>query len=406
MHIVVIGAGPAGLCAARHITATSGSMTCVVYEQTDVLGGTWYYTDAVGTDKYGLPIHTSMYKNLRTNLPKETMEYLDYPIRSDKSYPTREEIYKYLQNYAEFFKLKQYIKFHHYVNHITPTDSGWEVTAVNLETNQTVVTAFDAVMICTGHYSYPHIPDIPGIKEFKGRILHSHDYRLPEQFSKQTVLVIGGGPSGCDTVLDMAEFTDKIYFSHHMDFLHKNDFPANICQKPDVKCITKHGAIFQDDTSCDDVDVILLCTGYNFNFPFLFKKCGITLEHGRFVRPLYKHMIHIHRPTFCFIGLPLVAPNPVFDYQVQYFLKLLSDKKHLPSVEKMLLDTENDIKERSSDGLDPRNYHLLLGKRLKPYIDTMSSLAELPPLQPVIYKLFDHSYKSLMESVSTYTNIV
>lgn len=65
MHIAIIGGGASGLCAARHITTTFSDMTCVVYEQTDQIGGTWVYTDKVGKDQYGLPIHSSMYKNLR-----------------------------------------------------------------------------------------------------------------------------------------------------------------------------------------------------------------------------------------------------------------------------------------------------------------------------------------------------
>lgn len=63
MRVAVVGAGPAGLCAARHVT--SQGMSCTVFEQGGALGGTWVYTDAVGKDTYGLPIHTSMYTNLR-----------------------------------------------------------------------------------------------------------------------------------------------------------------------------------------------------------------------------------------------------------------------------------------------------------------------------------------------------
>lgn len=37
----------------------------VVYEQTDSVGGTWVYDERTGVDEYGIPIHTSMYKNLR-----------------------------------------------------------------------------------------------------------------------------------------------------------------------------------------------------------------------------------------------------------------------------------------------------------------------------------------------------
>lgn len=65
MRVAIIGGGAAGLCAARHIIATDNGIKCILYEQTDTLGGTWNYTDATGKDKHGLPIHSSMYKNLR-----------------------------------------------------------------------------------------------------------------------------------------------------------------------------------------------------------------------------------------------------------------------------------------------------------------------------------------------------
>lgn len=61
-RIVVIGAGPSGLCAARYCIANGFDVT--VYEQTANVGGTWVYTDRVGLDEYGLPIHSSMYQNM------------------------------------------------------------------------------------------------------------------------------------------------------------------------------------------------------------------------------------------------------------------------------------------------------------------------------------------------------
>lgn len=59
---VVIGAGPGGLCAAKHSIANGYDV--VVYEQTASLGGTWVYTDRTGVDDHGLPIHSSMYQNM------------------------------------------------------------------------------------------------------------------------------------------------------------------------------------------------------------------------------------------------------------------------------------------------------------------------------------------------------
>lgn len=63
--MAIIGCGAAGLAALKHFTAEGSMIKCVSFEQTDNVGGTWVYTDRVGKDKYGLPVHSSMYKSLR-----------------------------------------------------------------------------------------------------------------------------------------------------------------------------------------------------------------------------------------------------------------------------------------------------------------------------------------------------
>jgi trimethylamine monooxygenase len=41
---------------------------------------------------------------------------------------------------------------------------------------------FDYVVVSTGHFSVPFIPEYPGMKSFPGRIMHSHDFRDAEEF--------------------------------------------------------------------------------------------------------------------------------------------------------------------------------------------------------------------------------
>lgn len=62
MHVAVIGAGMAGLAAAKNLLQFGLKVT--VFEQDATLGGTWNYTDEIGKNEYGLDIHTSMYRNL------------------------------------------------------------------------------------------------------------------------------------------------------------------------------------------------------------------------------------------------------------------------------------------------------------------------------------------------------
>lgn len=78
MKLCVIGAGAAGICAAKNGLEFSCDVT--VFEQTDNIGGTWVYTDDVVKDKNGLDVHSSMYQGLYTNLPKEIMGKLSTNI--------------------------------------------------------------------------------------------------------------------------------------------------------------------------------------------------------------------------------------------------------------------------------------------------------------------------------------
>ncbi|XP_037302469.1 senecionine N-oxygenase-like, partial [Manduca sexta] len=77
-RVCVIGAGVAGLASARYLKEEGINFT--VLESTRYVGGTWRYDPRVGTDENGLPLHTSMYSNLRTNLPKPTMEMRGFPL--------------------------------------------------------------------------------------------------------------------------------------------------------------------------------------------------------------------------------------------------------------------------------------------------------------------------------------
>lgn len=57
----------------------------------------------------------------------------------------------------------------------------------------------------TGTWTHPYIPYIPGIDRFAGRQLHTSDYRRKEEFAGQKVLVVGGGLSAVQFLLELNE---------------------------------------------------------------------------------------------------------------------------------------------------------------------------------------------------------
>lgn len=297
------------------------------FEQSNEIGGTWVYRDETGKDKYGIDIHSSMYQGLHTNLPKELMHYPDFPFPTSSppssSYLSADNVLKYYQSYADTFNLRNYIKFEHHVVRVRPimmnnstSDEVWEVIVKDLKENTYSTHHFDAVLVCNGHYSTPSIPDYENTRHlFKGRQLHSHEYRCPESFRNESVLIIGAGPSARDALLDIQHVATRITWSHHLKKLPCTQFRDNVSQKPDVLKFTRDGATFIDG-SYQQFSVILYCTGYRYTFPFLSIDCGLSVD-GNFVDGLFKHCLNINRPSMGIIGLPnFICPNQMFDLQV------------------------------------------------------------------------------------------
>lgn len=155
----------------------------------------------------------------------------------------------------------------------------------NFRDNSYSTNVFDAIFVCNGHYNVPFYPNIEGRALFKGRSMHSSDYRHPDEFKgllvnliflkrfshslrlhlltrlaiDENVLVIGAGPSGKDILYDIAQSANRITISHHRD-LSKHNFGNKVTQKGDVKKFTENGVEFADGTS-DTFTVVLFCTG-------------------------------------------------------------------------------------------------------------------------------------------------
>ncbi|KAJ8952589.1 hypothetical protein NQ318_004136 [Aromia moschata] len=336
----------------------------------------------------------------RTNLPKEVMGFPDFPIPDQKkSYLTQAEILDFLNLYAEHFDLKRLINFNCMVADIRPLENNtWQLTYVHKPTNGKITKVYDAIMICNGHYNEPVIPQIPGQEKFGGKIEHSHTFRSPESYKGQRVLVIGAGPSGLDLTLQISTMAKYVVLSHHSEEAKKTVYPDNVEKKPDMKRIIDYDKVEFVDGSCCCFDVILLCTGYRYSFPFLHESCGITVDKN-FIQPLYKHMIHIEKPTMCLIGIPFnVCAFQMFDLQARYFCKSLDGSMSLPSTEEMRMHTKGDIEKRCALGLGKRQAHMM-GQFQESYYNDLAGDAKTIPIAPVLVKLRDLSVKRLYDDL-------
>lgn len=119
---------------------------------------------------------------------------------------------------------------------------------------------FDFIFLCNGHYSSPSIPQCEGMGQFNGHILHSHDYRRPEQYAGKMVLIIGSGPSGKDIMYEIAPHAKSVLISHHTEIFKNHNLPANVEERGDVQCFNGNSVQFADGKE-RPIDSVLFCTG-------------------------------------------------------------------------------------------------------------------------------------------------
>ncbi|CAK9794707.1 Flavin-containing monooxygenase FMO GS-OX-like 2 [Anthophora plagiata] len=388
--VCVIGAGAGGLCAARHFARTL-NFEVKVYEQTKEIGGTWVYKEAIGVDDNNLPVHSSMYRNLRTNLPAKIMNFPDYQmlIAEEPCCVTHQEVLTYLQSYANHFNLHKYIQFGSRVESVRLDTSfkgeeRWIVRVKVVETKEEEEIIFNAVIICNGHFFDPYLPAIRGIENFPGIVMHSHSYRKPEDFSGKRMFILGASSSGVDIAFDLVNHATRIYLSHNNERLN-NGLPSNVTEVLGVDRIEGE-KIFLKDQSFVTADVFMFCTGYRYTFPFLDENCGIRVD-DNFVTPLYKHLINIDHPTMCIIGIPTtVIPFPMFHVQVQYFLALLDGRASLPARSIVLEDAKLKTSKK-------RHAHKLMDKQWA-YNDSLANEGDFDRL-PKFYKLGYDAWSAL-----------
>ncbi|XP_075155555.1 flavin-containing monooxygenase 1 [Haematobia irritans] len=395
-RIVIVGAGTAGLCAARRALECGFAVT--IYEQTEDIGGTWVYTDEIGTNKYGIDVHSSMYQGLRTNLPKEVMGYPDFPIEGyEESYVPSKAIETFLGNFCEKHKLKDHIKFLHYVIRIMPKNNQWQVVVKNLKNGNVDFLMYDYAMICNGHYHTPLYPTIRGSATFNGQEIHSHDYKNNQRFKDESVLIIGAGPSGMDLCHEISKVAERVTLSHHMPETPKTTFRPNVNQKPDVAHI-EGSSVYFTNGEYETYTIIFYCTGYKYSFPFLSADCGIYVD-DNYVQPLYKQVINIEYPTMSFIGIPYyVCAAQMMDLQSRFTMEYWKGNKEFPSKQEMLHDTRMQMDKRFARGFKKRQAHMM-GEDQIDYYNDLAETAAIENIKPVMTYLHNESSRRFLDDL-------
>lgn len=177
--VVVIGAGQAGLATA-HALQKSG-LDFLLLEGSERAVGSW--------PKY--------YDSLTLFSPARYSSLPELSFTGDLTrYPTRDEVVDYLERYAHHFAFP--IHFNTRVTNIQRQDE-----LFCLRTTHTDYYA-RAVVVASGAFHQPNIPNFKGLAQFKGQVLHSAAYRSPADVYGQRVAVVGAGNSALQIAYELS----------------------------------------------------------------------------------------------------------------------------------------------------------------------------------------------------------
>jgi trimethylamine monooxygenase len=348
--IAIIGSGPCGLSMLRAFQQAEKNgekmPEIVCFDKQSDWGGLWNYSWRTGSDQFGDAVPNSMYRYLWSNGPKECLEFADYNFEEHfgkpiPSFPPREVLQNYILGRAKKSDIKKYIKFNTLVTKVEVNGNQFSVTSKNKINNKISRDIFDNVIVASGHFSVPFIPEYEGMNSFPGRILHSHDFRDAEEFRNKNIVVLGSSYSAEDIALQCYKYGAKSvtigYRNNPMGF----KWPTGMKEVHYLDKLDGKKAIFKDG-HIQDADAIILCTGYLHHFPFLEESLKLKTHNRLYPPKLYKGVAWQDNLNLFYLGMQdQFHTFNMFDAQAWYVRDMILNKIQPPSSEEIEKDILN-----------------------------------------------------------------
>ncbi|KAK4160216.1 thiol-specific monooxygenase [Cladorrhinum sp. PSN259] len=370
-RVAVIGAGPAGAIATDALAKEQAFDVIRVFDRRAVAGGTWVYTPHLPPALPSLPAllsntadvplpptlipssfpseteksetvnnhqlrfsDSAQHEHLHSNIHPDIMSYSDFPFPptlssrilsrygKDAPFRHREVIRQWIENIfvtGGYFE-KGWVELSTTVERAEKVNGEWVLTLRKEEgllggKDYWWQEKFDALVVGTGHYNVPWIPDLLGLKEYderwKGRVAHSKFFRRGDKYKGKKVLVTGASVSAHEIVHEILPFAQHpvqvairgqpIPAFGWTPFLHPH---INVIKSEIERFDPITGGIhFKNGTKLDDIDHVIFATGYTFSFPWLPVLQERVKKAYRRLPGVYQHTFDVLDPSLTFVGM-------------------------------------------------------------------------------------------------------
>lgn len=289
---IIIGGGQAGLSVAYFMKRTH--LDYVIIDNQSKPGGGWLHT----------------WDSLKLFSPSTYSSLSGWQMPpSQNEYPTKKELLSYLSEYEKRYAFP-------IIRNTNVIQVSKQKGVFELETNNGKYFC-KSLVSATGTAMNPFIPPYPNSDQFKGRQMHSVDYRNTEDLQNKKVLIVGAGNSGAQILAEVSKVAttkwvtteapiflpedidgrylfvqaNDSYLKKETEDYHEKISLSNIVQIQSVKEglrngvyndyrpfkeFYEHGVVWSDNSKAS-FDVVIWCTGFRPNLKHL-QKLGVTKD--------------------------------------------------------------------------------------------------------------------------------
>lgn len=194
--IAIIGAGPAGIAMAVQLEHLG--IPYAVYERRSEVGGTW---------------SRNAYPDIRVDTMSITYEFsFDEQYQWSEYFARGAEVRSYLEYMAKKHGVFEHIHFEHDLQSAKFQDEKgcWKLTFDDAKNESRIVEA-NVVVSASGLFATPKLPDIPGIADFEGTILHPTEWPESAPIEGKKVAVLGNGSTGVQLLAPVAREAAQVH---------------------------------------------------------------------------------------------------------------------------------------------------------------------------------------------------
>lgn len=199
VKVILMGAGASSLNFFKKAEEEMENLEIVCYEKNHDIGGTWL---------------ENRYPGCACDIPSVNYQFTWKIKLWSHYYSYSPEIWEYLKSIErENDFISKYIKLRHRIEHVEwDADIGvWRLKVRNMETDEVIQDSAEFFINAGGVLNNWKWPNIPGLQDFKGKLMHSAHYEEGYDLTNKKVAVIGAGSSGVQIVAAIQHKVKHLY---------------------------------------------------------------------------------------------------------------------------------------------------------------------------------------------------